>query len=115
MPTHSGRVNGFGWYDEIRVTLSPRLFGAFRYEDFKYAFIGAFGANRWVAAETVERNVELGVGYRASESALLKVAYRRDFWPGDPGPGARQMPDGSALAVQMSYHLNVSGMLTRKY
>ena len=115
VPGHSDRVNGFGWYDEVRLTVSPRLFGAVRYEDFKYAFIGAFGANRWVSAETVQRNVELGVGYRASESALMKIAYRRDFWPGSPGPGAPPMPDGSALAVQMSYSLDVTAKLTRKY
>lgn len=107
-------VRGFGWYDEMRVTLSPRVFAALRYEDFKYAFIGVFPPNYWVGAETVERNVEVGVGYRMNEDALLKISYRRDFWPGEAAPGAPPMPDGSALAVQMSYHLDVSELLTRR-
>jgi hypothetical protein len=115
VPSRSEPVHGFGWYDEIRVTLSPRLFAAVRYEDFKYAFIGAFPPNRWLGAETLQRNAELGVGYRKTESALLKVSYRRDFWPGESRPGAPLFPDGSALAVQMSYHLDISEMLTRKY
>ena len=115
VPTQSEDVRGFGWYDEMRVTLSPRLFAALRYEDFKYAFVGAFPPGFWVAAATVERNAEVGVGYRVSETALLKVSYRRDFWPGEAGPGAPPMPDGSALAVQMSYHIDISELLTRKY
>ncbi len=69
----------------------------------------------WVGAETVERNAEVGVGFRMSETTLLKLSYRRDFWPGEPGAGAPPLPDGSALAVQMSYHLDITDLLTRKY
>lgn len=76
--------------------------------------IGVFPPNYWVGAETVERNAEAGVGYRMSEDALLKISYRRDFWPGEAAPGAPPLPDGSAVAVQMSYHLAVSEMLTRR-
>jgi hypothetical protein len=114
VPTLGKSVHGFGWYDETRVTLSPRLFGAARFEHFRYAYVGTFPPNYWIGAETVERNIEVGVGYRLSEPALVKVSYRRDFWPGEPGPGAPPMPDGSAIAVQFSYHLDVSGMLRGK-
>jgi len=114
VPTQSKDVRGFGWYDEMRVTLSPRLFAALRYEDFKYAFVRAVRPGFWVAAETVERNAEVGVGYRASETAQLKVSYRRDYWPGEARPGAAPLPDGSALAVQISYHIDIGELLTRK-
>ncbi|HEY8166720.1 MAG TPA: hypothetical protein VIF83_14300 [Gemmatimonadaceae bacterium] len=114
VPTLSKPVHGFGWNDETRVTMTPRIFAAGRFEHFRYAYVGAFPPNYWIGAETVQRNVEVGLGYRLSEPALLKVSYRRDFWPGVPGPGAPPMPDGSALAVQLSYHLDVSGMLSRK-
>jgi hypothetical protein len=114
VPTVGKSVHGFGWYDETRVTLSPRVFAAARFEHFRYAYVGTFPPNHWIGAETVERNVEVGVGYRLSEPALAKVSYRRDFWPGEPGPGAPPLPNGSAVAVQLSYHLDVSGMLRGK-
>jgi hypothetical protein len=115
VPTKSEDVRGFGWYDEMRVTVSPRLFAALRYEDFRYAFVGAFPPGFWVGAETVQRNAEVGLGYRVSETALLKASYRRDFWPGEAAPGAPAMPDGSSLAIQLSYHIDISELLTRKY
>jgi hypothetical protein len=114
-PSAGKTVHGFGWYDEMRFTLSPRLFAAARAEHFRYAFVGVFPPNYWVAAETIERNAEIGLGYRLSESALLKFSYSRDVWPGEPGAGAPPMPDGHSLMAQFSYHLNVSEMIAGKY
>jgi len=114
-PSASKTVHGFGWYDEMRFTLSPRLFAAARVEHFRYAFVGVFPPNYWVAAETIERNAEIGLGYRLSESALVKFSYARDFWPGEHGPGAPPLPNGHALMAQFSYHLNVSDIIAGKY
>jgi hypothetical protein len=115
VPTLSKTVHGFGWYDEMRATLSPRVFAAARFEYFRYAFIGAFPPKVWIGAETIERNIEMGMGYRLTEAALLKVSYRRDFWPPQSGPGAPLLPDGSALAAQVSYHLDISELLAGKH
>jgi hypothetical protein len=114
VPTLTKSVRGFGWYDETRLTLSPRIFVAGRYEYFRYAYVGSFPPSFWIGAETIERNVEGGFGYRISEPALVKVSYRRDFWPRTRNPGSPPMPDGSALALQFSYHLDVTGMLSGK-
>jgi hypothetical protein len=114
-PAAGKTVHGFGWYDEARFTLSPRLFAAARVEHFRYAFVGVFPPKYWIAAETIERNAEVGFGYRLSESALFKFSYARDIWPGEPRVGAPPLPDGHALMAQFSYHWNVSDMIAGKY
>lgn len=102
VPTIADAVEGLGWYVEPRVTLSPRVFVAARLERFDYAFIRAFGTS-WVGRPTLQENAELGVGYRFSPAALLKLSGRVDHWPGpDPSPQFHA-PDGYAIAAQFSY------------
>ena len=100
-PTVADDVPGFGVYAEARVTLTPRLFVATRIEHFDYAFIQAFGPT-WVANQTLERNAEIGAGYRLSEPLLVKASFRKDWWPGASPPGI-QLVDGYAFAVQLSW------------
>jgi hypothetical protein len=114
VPTMSKSVRGFGWYDETRVTLSPRVFAAGRFERFRYAYVESYPPDEWEGEEALQRNVEIGLGYRLSEPALLKVSYRRDFWNAEEEEDAPPVRNGSALAVQLSYHLDISGMLRGK-
>jgi hypothetical protein len=115
VPTVADRVKGFGWYGEIRGTVTPRFFVAARYENSKYAFILPVSPSFWVGSETRQINGEVGLGYRFSPDALLKTSFRRDHWPVQTSPGGMRFPDGYALAVQFSRRLDVMGLLEGKY
>jgi hypothetical protein len=115
VPTVADEVEGFGWYGEIRGTVTPRFFVALRYEDSKYAFIRPVSPSFWVGTATRQMNGEAGVGYRVSADALLKTSFRRDHWPVQTSPGGMRFPDGYALAVQFSQRLDVMGLLEGKY
>lgn len=113
-PTVAEPVHGLGVYAEARVTLSPRVFVGLRLENFDYAFIATFAPGFWVANQTLERNAELGVGYRISESLLFKASFRKDSWPG-PSPPGRQLVDGYAAAIQLSWHAYPLELFGKRY
>jgi hypothetical protein len=114
-PYAPDRVRGLGWYVESRVTVSPRLFVALRLERFRYASIAPRDTNNWRANETTEQNGELGVGYRFGAGTLLKLAARRDNWPGpDPSPFFRT-PNGYALAAQFVQQFSITALLQPRY
>lgn len=112
-PQAADDVPGFGAYIEARMTVSPRVFVAARAEHFDYAFIENFGPV-WAANQTLQRNAELGVGYRFSEGVLLKTSFRKDSWPGASPPGV-SLVDGYAFAVQLSWHAFPLELLRPKY
>jgi hypothetical protein len=114
VPTVAAPQTGSGFYVESRVTLSPRVFVGARLEWFDYPFVRAFGTN-WVARTTLQQNGELGVGYRFSAAALLKLSARRDNWPGpDPSPNFRA-PNGYAVAGQFSWVFSAASLLGPRY
>ncbi|MEX2178338.1 MAG: hypothetical protein WD801_06480 [Gemmatimonadaceae bacterium] len=115
VPTVADVVKGFGWYGEIRGTVTPRLFVAARYENSKYAFIRPVSPSFWVGSATRQINGEIGAGYRFSPDALLKTSFRRDHWPVQTSPSGARFPDGYALAVQFSQRVDVMGLLEGKY
>jgi len=115
VPTVENKVRGFGWYGEVRGTITPRFFVAARYEDSKYAFIRPVSPAFWVGAETRQMNGEIGAGFRFNADALLKASFRRDHWPVQTSPSGTRFPDGYALAVQFSRRLDVMGLLEGKY
>jgi hypothetical protein len=113
-PTVAEPVHGLGVYAEARVTLSPRVFVGLRLEHFDYAFIQTFAPGVWTASQTLERNAELGVGYRFSQSLLVKASFRKDSWPGPSPPGAN-LVDGYAAAIQFSWHAYPLELLGGRY
>lgn len=115
VPTVPDEVRGFGWYGEIRGTVTPRFFVAARYENSKYAFIRPVSQVFWVAAETRQINGEVGAGFRFNADALLKASFRRDHWPVQTAPSGMRFPDGYAIAVQFSRRLDVMRLLEEKY
>jgi hypothetical protein len=115
VPTIADPVRGFGWYGEIRGTVSPRFFLAARYEDSKYAFIRPLSATAWVGNATRQINGEVGAGYRLNADALLKASFRKDHWPVQTSPTGMRFPTGYAVAVQYSRRLDVLGLLEGKY
>jgi hypothetical protein len=115
VPTVADRVNGFGWYGEIRGAVTPRFFVAARYENSKYAFIRPVSPSFWVGSSTRQINGEIGLGYRFSADALLKTSFRRDHWPVQTLPTGSRFSDGFALAVQFSLRTDVMALLEGKY
>jgi hypothetical protein len=115
VPTIADDVNGLGAYGEVKITHTPRIFSAARVERFKYPFIRGVSPTVWIGNPVVQYNAEVGVGYRLSRSALAKVSYRRDYWPGEVRPGAPPAPDGYALAAQLSMLLDFGELLERRY
>lgn len=115
VPTVPDQVRGFGWYGEIRGTVTPRFFVAARYEDSKYAFIRPVSRAFWVGSETRQINGEIGAGLRFSADALLKASFRRDHWPVQTSPSGLRFPDGYALAIQYSHSVDVIGLLEGRY
>jgi outer membrane receptor protein involved in Fe transport len=102
-------LRGLAWYGEARVTLSPRVFVAGRFERNRYAFIRPAGTS-WISTDRTQLNGEVGVGYRLGPGTLIKASYRRDYWPGETAPGALAFPDGYAVALQFSHWLDVGGL-----
>jgi hypothetical protein len=111
VPTVAEPQHGFGWYGELRGTLSPRVFVAGRYEYFRYVFVLPVSTAFWVGRETTQMNGEVGVGYRFTAATLLKASVRRDHWPVHTIPGAPPFPDGYAVAIQCSVFASATDLL----
>jgi hypothetical protein len=115
VPTMANEVRGLGAFGEVRVAHSPRVFSALRVERFRYPFIRPNSATSWRGVEVTQWNAEAGVGYRISPSAIAKLSYRRDYWPGEVAPASVPAPDGYALAAQLSWLFDVMGMFEKQY
>lgn len=113
VPTHGDKKTGFGAYIETKVTLAPRWFIAARIESNDYAFIMPINQFFWAGARTLQRNAEIGIGYRPMAGGLVKLSYRRDQWPGVVGPAEPPAPNGYALALQGSLRVDVVGLFAR--
>ena len=102
-----GSIAGYTGYVEGRSTITPRLFAAARGEVNNYPFILPVSPTIWVARRTDFRNWEGAVGFRATESTLVKVGYRGDKWTVTPANAAFIRPGGHALAIQLSQSFDV--------
>ncbi|PYP16138.1 MAG: hypothetical protein DMD54_10720 [Gemmatimonadetes bacterium] len=111
VPTVTDPLHGFGWYAELRGTVSPRVFLAGRYEYYRYAFVLPVNQTFWVGRETTQMNAEVGMGYRVTSATLLKTTVRRDHWPVHTIPGAPSFPDGWAVAIQCSVFASATDLL----
>ena len=106
VPTIADPVDGEGMYVELKVTASPRVFVAGRFEINDYAFVLPVNAFFWVGTKRKVIDGEVGLGYRLGSATLIKASYRRDSWPDPDPPGGPAFPDGYALAVQLSHALS---------
>lgn len=108
VPGVAGTVSGFTYYGEAKYTLTPRLFIAARGERNKYPFIRASGsAAVYTARLTDFVDAEAGVGYRFSQSTLLKATVRADRWWVANGAIGFRGQGGHALAAQLSQAFDV--------
>jgi hypothetical protein len=114
IPNRATTVTGTTYYGEAKYTLTPRFFIAGRAERNHYPFIrpSSTGAN-WIANLTDFVDGEIGGGYRATASSILKVSVREDRWwvrttGGFPGRGGR------ALAMQWSQSFDALSWFERE-
>jgi hypothetical protein len=108
-------VSGYGYYAEVKYTWSPRVFSALRVEQNNYPFIRAIPATgAWIARATNMYNGEVGAGYRLGPSALVKASVRKDaHWGVDPSVRPF-VPDGYAIAGQVSLGFDLAERLRRR-
>ena len=115
VPTQANPVDGMTWYAEVKQTWTPRLYTAGRLERNDYAFIRPTVAGTpWTAAPVDAYNAEVGVGFRITAGALLKVSYRRQWWKNLTATQQRLLRDGYALAAQLSLHFDAKDWFDRK-
>jgi len=110
-PTKKFKSRGRAYFIEPKFTFSPRLFAALRVEKNDYPYIMPFGSF-WVANNAELFDVEAGAGYRIAAGAVLKVAYRRDFWNVQDSRKS-MFPNGHSVAAQLTYSFNVNSWLER--
>lgn len=113
VPDRGDPVSGTDTYIEAKYTFGPRFFAAARAERNNYPFIRSTASAVWVARRTDFDNAEMGVGYRISESSLLKFAYRVDKWHLTNANRAFLGPGGNAFAIQFSQSFDVMSLLAR--
>jgi hypothetical protein len=111
VPGRSRAVHGSAWYAELAYAFTPRIFSAVRVEENDYPYLRPFGAF-WSANDVRVSNGEVGLGYRIGAQQTLKVTYRRDHWELAPTPGVA-LPDGHAIAVQLTTAIDVLGAVDR--
>lgn len=110
-PTRTFKSRGRAWFIEPKYTFSPRFFAALRVEKNDYPYIMPFGSF-WVANNSELFDVEAGAGYRIAAGAVLKLAYRRDYWNVQDSRKS-MFPNGHSLAAQLTYSFNVNSWLER--
>ena len=77
----------------------------------RYAFIQVRGG-RWIESLTTFVAAELGVGVRFGRNLLGKVSYQQDDWE-QPASGPPVL-NGRAVAVQLSYAVDVTELTARR-
>lgn len=107
VPNQSDASRGWAIYVEPRIVLTPRLFAALRLEYNDYARIVPTSETVWVAQSAALYDIEVGLGYRLAPGLILKASYRRDSWQ-VPEARRRFLPDGYAVAAQLSYTFDVA-------
>jgi hypothetical protein len=113
VPGHAAANRGTDTYFEAKYTFDPRFFAAVRAERNNYPFIASAGPSFWVSSRTDFDNAEFGVGYRLTESSLIKTSLRVDKWKQTDANRAFIGPGGYAFAIQFSQAFDVMALLAR--
>jgi len=106
-------ITGFTYYGEAKYTFTPRFFVAARAERNNYPSIRptatGFTSRLWDFVDG-----ELGGGFRATQSTLVKASVRGDRWWGlrDNQPGFLGR-GGYAVALQLSQTFDVTSWMNR--
>jgi hypothetical protein len=101
VPGRGTPIDGISFYVEPKYTFTPRFFLAARVERNDYPFISPVTPTFWVANRVIVSDAEVGSGYRATASTLLKLSLRMDHWTPNSNPQAPH-DNGYALVAQWS-------------
>ncbi len=113
VPGHPESVDGTAYYVEAKYTWAPRFFTALRIEHNKYAFIRPIPGPAWMGVATTFSDAEFGLGYRLGAHTLLKASVRADSWD-VPASLRSVLPNGHAIAVQLSHGFDVTAIVAGK-
>jgi hypothetical protein len=97
-----GRAGGRTGYVEGRYTLTPRLFAAARGEYTVYPFLRP--GTPWITRQYAFTDWETGLGFRLTETTLIKASYMWDHWT---ELASSNRPGGRGLAFQLSQSFDV--------
>jgi hypothetical protein len=98
---------------ETKYTFMPRVYLAVRVERNAYPYIAPVSATVWTAETSDFSDGELGAGFRATPSTLLKLSVRADHWVPNPNPYAPSA-NGRSLAMQLSQTFDLVELATRR-
>ena len=107
-----GDSHGRVWYLEPKYTWTPRFYTAIRLEHNDYPYIQPIDNTFWLGSNAAFYDVEVGFGWRFNRDLLLKASYRRDHWNVDPSLRP-YLPNGHAVALQLSYAFDVRSWFER--
>ena len=113
VPGRPTAIKGLLFYVEPKYTFTPRFYLAMRYERNDYPFILPVSPTFWVANRVVFQDVELGGGYRATTSTLMKLSIRGDHWAPNDNPAAPH-DNGYAVVMQWSQTYDFLELLRRE-
>jgi hypothetical protein len=115
VPGRPTAIKGLLFYLEPKYTFTPRFFLAGRYERNDYPFIRPVAETSpvWIANRVVLQDVEVGGGFRATATTLLKLSVRADHWALNANPNAPH-DNGYALALQWSQMLDFVELFQRR-
>jgi hypothetical protein len=113
VPGRSEPVAGLTWYVETKYTFTPRLYLAARGERNAYPFIRPVGASSWIAQTSDVVDGEVGAGFRATASTLVKLSVRADHWVPNPNPSAPSA-GGRSIGFQLSQTFDMIELATRR-
>jgi hypothetical protein len=110
VPGRAGAILGYTYYGEAKYTFTPRFFMAVRGERNTYPFIRPSEAS-WTARRVDFVDGEVGAGFRATASTLLKLSLRADRWWVPASGAAFVGRGGPALAFQISQSVDVKRLV----
>lgn len=113
VPGRGTPIDGVSFYLEPKYTFTPRCFMVARYERNDYPFISPVTQTFWVANRVILSDVEIGGGFRATASTLLKLSIRADHWTPNASPQAPH-DNGYAVAAQWSQTFDLVELATRR-
>jgi hypothetical protein len=113
VPGRGTAIDGISFYVEPKYTFTPRFFMAARVERNDYPFISPVTPTFWVANRVVVSDAEIGGGFRAAASTLLKLSLRMDHWTPNANPQAPH-DNGYAVAMQWSQLVDFVELLRRR-
>ena len=113
VPGYAETSNGLAYYIEGKYTFAPRFYMATRFERNDYPFIAPVSSTFWVANNVAFSDVEVGGGFRAAATTLLKLTVRADKWSPNANPQAPH-DNGYSVAFQWSQFVDFMELAARR-